>query len=70
MNAAKVDPGALVGEIMDRWPETVPVFIKYQMGCAGCSMAKFETLEDALKIYEAPIDLFLNEIEQSIKDKL
>ena len=63
------DSSVSVGDIMDRWPQTIPVFIKYQMGCVGCCMAKFETLEDAMQIYHAPKDEFLREINRVIKGK-
>lgn len=68
MVKGKIDPGASVGEIMDLWPQTVPIFLRYQMGCAGCSLARFETLEDALNIYQAPKDEFIKEIEQTLKE--
>lgn len=68
MFEGKIDPGKPVSEIMDLWPQTVPVFMKYQMGCAGCSLARFETLEDALNNYQAPLDEFIKEIEQTLKE--
>lgn len=68
MSKQRIDPGTLIGEIMEQWPQTVPVFIKYQMGCAGCSLAKFETLDDAMKNYQTPVEEFLREIDLLLKD--
>lgn len=36
-----------VKEIMGRWPETVPVFLRYRMRCPGCLLAPFMTLSEA-----------------------
>lgn len=45
---AKVDLSELaVIDIMLGWPETVRVFIDWQMKCVGCPIAAFHTLADA-----------------------
>jgi hybrid cluster-associated redox disulfide protein len=36
-----------VKEIMDRWPATVPLFIRNGLKCPGCPIGPFHTLEDA-----------------------
>ena len=36
-----------VKEIMDRWPATVPLFIRKGLKCPGCPIGPFHTLEDA-----------------------
>ncbi|CAO3428855.1 DUF1858 domain-containing protein [Azospirillum doebereinerae] len=41
----------LVEDVMERWPQTVPVFVKHRMACPGCLMAGFQTVADAAEIY-------------------
>lgn len=53
-----------VAEIHQRWPGTIPVFLRHHMKCVGCTMAAFETLEDALKIYQIQPEPFLAELRQ------
>lgn len=36
-----------VGEIMNRWPSTIGVFIDLQLHCIGCPIGMFHTLADA-----------------------
>lgn len=55
-----------ITELMNRWPLSVPVFIKYRMYCVGCSMAIFDTLEEAIKIYELPQKAFLEDLRAAI----
>jgi len=39
-------------------PQAVKIFLQHRMACVGCSMAKFETLQDAARIYRVePSDL-------------
>ncbi len=56
-----------ISEILDRWPEFIPVFLKHKMACVGCSMADFMTLEDALDIYKINEELFIEELNLTIQ---
>jgi hybrid cluster-associated redox disulfide protein len=58
-----------ISEILERWPETIPVFIQHRMACVGCSMADFMTLEDALDIYKIKEELFIEELFQAIQNR-
>lgn len=55
-----------IAELMNRWPLTVPVFMKYRMYCVGCSMAIFDTLEDAIDIYRLHRENFLGDLRTAI----
>jgi hybrid cluster-associated redox disulfide protein len=57
-----------VAEILDRWPQTIPVFLRYQTSCVGCSMNIFETLEDAMRIYHLQQTDFLKDLVGSIRN--
>ena len=41
------DPEMLLCDIMDRWPQTIPVFLKYKMLCVGCVITPYHTIRDA-----------------------
>jgi hybrid cluster-associated redox disulfide protein len=56
-----------VAEILDRWPEVIPIFLNHKMACVGCSLADFMTLEDALDIYHLNKESFIEEIEDAIQ---
>lgn len=38
---------AIVGDLMQRHPETVAVFLRHRMACPGCLMAGFMTVGEA-----------------------
>jgi hybrid cluster-associated redox disulfide protein len=56
-----------VAEVMDRWPQTIPVFFRYRMACVGCPIAPFETMAEVAAIYGLNLSRFLNELEQIIE---
>lgn len=59
-------PQTSVAEILARWPQVIPVFIKHGMACVGCGMSTFETLADALRIYRIDPNSFYAELEHFI----
>lgn len=62
----RLDPGMLVSEVMQRWPQTAAVFLKHRMNCIGCEMSMFEALSDAARIYGIRGELFIQELEQAV----
>ncbi len=58
-----------ISEILDRWPEIIPIFLNHRMACVGCSLADFMTLEDALDIYHINMEPFIEEIENAIQTR-
>lgn len=55
-----------VADLLATYTETIPVFFSNKMSCVGCSMAAFETLADAARIYGLPADQFRLELITSI----
>ena len=49
-----------VDQVLARWPQTLPVFLRHQMACAGCVMALFETVAEAAAIYHLELPRFLS----------
>jgi hybrid cluster-associated redox disulfide protein len=39
----------IVGEMMTARPATIRVFLDFRMGCAGCPISAFHTVDDACK---------------------
>lgn len=52
--------------LMDRWPCTIPVFLRYRMLCVGCQVAKFHTVSDACTKYCIDEGQFLQELAAAI----
>lgn len=56
-----------VSEVLDRFPQTIPVFLEHEMACVGCAMASFETVREAVAIYRLDPDRFVDELLQTIQ---
>ena len=49
----------IISEILEKAPETVPMFKSIGMHCLGCAMASGETLEQACGVHGVDADAFL-----------
>ena len=60
------DPDLSLAELMELWPQTIPVFIRHRMLCVGCLVSPFHTVSDACTEYELDEDSFLAELRQAV----
>jgi hybrid cluster-associated redox disulfide protein len=49
----------LVDDVMCVEPDTIRVFLQHKMGCVGCPIATFHTVEDACREHGIDCDAFL-----------
>ncbi|HMM40870.1 MAG TPA: DUF1858 domain-containing protein [Thermomicrobiales bacterium] len=54
-------------ELLSRYPQVVPVFLRRRMLCFGCDLARFESIGDACRIYGEPADGILSELIEVIR---
>ncbi len=59
----------MVAEVLQRWPSTLPVFIRYRLACVGCLMARFERLTAVPHIYGLDAQRFLREVAQAAQSQ-
>ena len=60
------NPDLPLADMMTRWPETIPVFLRHKMLCVGCLISPFHTLVDACREYNLDEDQFLAELLAAI----
>lgn len=57
----------IVGEVMTAWPATIRVFLDFRMGCVGCPISAFHTVDDACKEHGVNRDEFLAALRAAAK---
>lgn len=57
----KITKDMSIREVVEAYPQVVPVFIQHGMGCLGCAIASFETIEEGAIAHGI-------DVEQLIKD--
>ena len=63
-------PGMVVGDMMSRWPQTVPVLVRQGMACPGCLMARFMTVHEAAREHGVPPGRLMRELTEAIANPM
>ena len=68
MAEEKITADMNIKEVIEKYPETVPVFGKYNMGCIGCIAASFEKIKDIAGVHGINVDAFLKDLNNAVKN--
>ena len=69
MESKKINKEMKIDEILQKYPETVEVFLKHGFHCLGCATASFENLEDGAKAHGIDTDKLVEELNEIINKK-
>ena len=68
MTCGKITEDMNIREVIEKHPEIVPVFAKYNMGCVGCIAASFEKISDIAGAHGVDVKEFVEELNKAMKD--
>lgn len=57
-----------IGQIVQEYPQTVPVFLKHGLMCFGCAVARFENLEQGALAHGINAEALLADLNEAIKE--
>ena len=66
-----VNADMTLGEVVEKYPETIPVLLKHGLHCVGCHVAAWETLREGLIAHgldERNISAVMKELNTTIKE--
>ncbi len=66
MAIEKITEKMNIREVIEKHPEVLPVFQKYNMGCIGCIAASFEKLSDIASVHGVDVKTFVNDLNNAI----
>ncbi|MCK5300849.1 MAG: DUF1858 domain-containing protein [Thermoplasmatales archaeon] len=66
MTIEKITEEMNIKEVIEKHPEIIPIFQKYNMGCIGCIAASFEKLSDIASVHGVNVKTFVNDLNNAI----
>jgi hybrid cluster-associated redox disulfide protein len=69
MTYGKITEDMNIKEIIENYPEVVPVFVKYNMGCIGCIASSFEKIKDIAAVHGIDVKIFVKELNEAMQSK-
>jgi len=68
MSCGKITEDMNIRDVIEKHPEVVHVFQKYNMGCIGCIAASFEKLSDIASVHGVDVKKFVEELNGAMKE--
>ncbi|MHB0859262.1 MAG: DUF1858 domain-containing protein [Anaerolineae bacterium] len=56
-----------IAEIVQKYPETVKVFLQHGLMCIGCAAARFENLEQGARAHGIDIDALEKDLNAAVE---
>jgi hybrid cluster-associated redox disulfide protein len=64
---AAFSPDDVVATVLERWPQSLRVFIDRRMACPGCPMMRFMTLAEAARAHDMAVDDLIRALETACR---
>jgi hybrid cluster-associated redox disulfide protein len=69
MNKDKITADMTIKEVIDTYPETAMVFMRYNIGCIGCLAASFEKVKDIATVHNVDLQALVKDLNQAVIQK-
>jgi hybrid cluster-associated redox disulfide protein len=69
MNKEEISEDMTIKEVIDNYPETAMVFMKYNIGCIGCLAASFEKVKEIATVHGIDIKALVKDLNLAIQKK-
>ena len=55
-----------IGEVVQRYPQTIEVFLCHGLTCFGCPVAQFENVEQGALAHGIDVELLMNDLNAAV----
>ena len=62
-----IEKTSIIGDVLDQYPQTAPVFMSIGMHCLGCPASRGESIEDACMVHGVEPDELIKKLNDAIK---
>lgn len=58
-----------IQEVVEKYPQTIPVFFKYGLGCVGCAAARFESIAQGAMVHGIDADALVADLNKAVEEE-
>ena len=58
-----------IQEVVGKYPELVPVFFKWGLGCIGCAAARYESIEQGAMAHGINVPALIDDLNKALVAK-
>ncbi len=57
-----------IGDVVRKFPETIPVFMKHGLHCIGCAVAAFESIAEGAAAHGIQVDPLIDDLNTAAQE--
>jgi hybrid cluster-associated redox disulfide protein len=57
-----------IGDVVQKYPQTIEVFLKHGLMCFGCAIARFENVEQGATAHGINADVLVNDLNAALPE--
>ena len=61
-----ITKNSIIGDVLDKHPETADLFFSIGMHCLGCPASRGETIEEACMVHGADVDALIDSLNEAV----
>ena len=61
-----ITKNSIIGDVLDKHPETAELFFSIGMHCLGCPASRGETIEEACMVHGAGVDALVDSLNEAV----
>ena len=62
----EITKNSIIGDVLDKYPETAETFFSIGMHCLGCPASRGETIEEACLVHGADADALVESLKEIV----
>jgi hybrid cluster-associated redox disulfide protein len=55
-----------IGDVVQKYPETIPVFLQHGLMCFGCAIARFENVEQGAMAHGINVEALMKDLNAAV----
>jgi hybrid cluster-associated redox disulfide protein len=64
----KITKDMNIQEVVNQYPQLVPVFFRYGLGCLGCAAARFESIEQGAMAHGIDVPALIADLNKALAE--
>lgn len=61
--------GTSIGEVVQKYPETVQVFLRHGLMCIGCAVARYENIEQGARAHGIDLEALVTDLNTAVSSE-
>ena len=64
----KITKDMSIAEVVEKFPQSIQVFMMHGLGCVGCAIANFENIEQGAQAHGIDVEKLITDLNKAVAE--